>query len=145
MWKEVIICLTLCMLCFVIGFGSGFSLGVEQTVKEVTIMAQRFVTFEINETLIEEITSEEFNLSEETVAVLMKEFGTTTVKSNVKKYRDKFLVELTIGPFLLNHYYPASLSNEELKIEIEKDKNVWLNDLAREFSREEVVFEEVTI
>jgi len=54
MWKEVIICLTLCMLCFVIGFGSGFSLGVEQTVKEVTIMAQRFVTFEINETLIEE-------------------------------------------------------------------------------------------
>ena len=108
-------------------------------------ISEENITIEINETLIEEITSEEFNLSEETVAVLMKEFGTTTVKSNVKKYRDKFLVELTIGPFLLNHYYPASLSNEELKIEIEKDKNVWLNDLAREFSREEVVFEEVTI
>jgi hypothetical protein len=90
-----------------------------------------------------EIIQDGIDLNEKEISILMKKFGTIEIRSFVQKYRDKYLVELTIGKFSLKHYYSNSLKEEELKIEIEKDKIIWLKDLAREFGKEDLILEEV--
>ncbi len=98
-----------------------------------------------NGTIFNGTISLEINLSEDESLILMKKFGTTEVSTSVKKYRDKFLVELKIGQFSLKHYYSNSLTKENLKFEIEKDKIIWLKDLAREFGREEIISEDFVL
>lgn len=85
------------------------------------------------------------NLTDQELFILMKEFGTTEVEISVQKYRDKFLVELVFGEFSLKHYYPETIGEEDLKIEIERDKIIWLKDFARELGKDEIVLEEVIL
>ena len=58
-------------------------------------------------------------------------FGTKSseIKTSVSKYKERFLVEFSIGSYKIEHSYSGNLNEEELKEEIERDKELWLKDI----------------
>lgn len=96
-----------------------------------------------NETF-EEIVNETFNFTEEVVNlsltdeeknVLKNKFGFIVVSTSSKNYRDKIIVEFTLGDMILENAYDASLGEEKIKELIERDKILWLKDIANEITK----------
>ena len=51
-------------------------------------------------------------------------------------FEDKFNVIFTIGDYTMEHHYDLNLNETILKEQIDRDRTIWLKDLANKFSEE---------
>lgn len=115
---------------------------VNESINETNITLEN-ATEIINVTLNETPVIEEIELSEEEKEILKEFFKMIIVQTEARNYRDKILVEFSLGDYTLEHYYDENLTEEELKESIEEDRIIWLKDLARELSKELESSEEI--
>ncbi|PJE81300.1 hypothetical protein COU58_03205 [Candidatus Pacearchaeota archaeon CG10_big_fil_rev_8_21_14_0_10_32_42] len=62
----------------------------------------------------------------------------SSIKSDVKKYKDKYLVNLNLGKYNAEYSYPQSLEEDELKYYMEKDRYLWLKDILIKLSEKNI-------
>lgn len=96
---------------------------------------------DIAEDLFEDknITTSEFEnltLTEDEKAVLRAQFQLIVVNTTAYEYRDKLLVDFKLGDYVMSNSYDRGLSSAKLNELIDKDRVIWLKDLARELSSE---------
>ena len=72
------------------------------------------------------------SLTEDEKVVLRREFKLIVVNTTASNYKDKVLVDFKLGDYSMSNSYDLSLSDSKIKELIEKDRLIWLKDLARE-------------
>jgi len=80
--------------------------------------------------------AEEFNLTDFERAKIVFATNASEVNTIVSKYKNRFLVEFTLGNYKIEHSYSGSLSEEVLRNEIEIDKELWLKDILGSLNEE---------
>jgi hypothetical protein len=100
-----------------------------------------------NETNQTNITIEqqipEFNLTAEEISILQNSFGTIDVNQNTKSFKDRIIVEFSIGIYSVEYTYDSSLSENKLKELIERDKINWLKDIAYQKSQTKTSYKSI--
>jgi len=81
------------------------------------------------------------SLTEEEKVVLRREFKLIVVNTTASNYKDKVLVDFKLGDYSMSNSYDLSLSDSKIKELIEKDRLIWLKDLARELGAAPTVTE----
>tara|TARA_Y100000296_G_scaffold86946_1_gene128817 strand:- start:1006 stop:2391 length:1386 start_codon:yes stop_codon:yes gene_type:complete len=83
-------------------------------------------------------------LTEEEREILINEFGNVSVEiTKAEKTSQGIVVRFEIEDFWVEHYYNSEISDAKLREQIEKDKNNFLNDLAKKFTKQEIQKQEV--
>jgi hypothetical protein len=70
------------------------------------------------------------NLTESEIKILLSYVNLSSVSTAVSKYKDKYLVDFKYGPYNAEYSYPQNLSDNELQTYLERDKTLWLKDIA---------------
>jgi hypothetical protein len=117
----------------------------EETSENITNETQPIIN-ETNITIEEEniteenitidLTFEKMNLTNKEKQILKDEIQLVIVQTKVNEYKDKFEVIFTLGDYTMEHYYDLNLDEIMLKEQIERDRIIWLKDLANKFSEE---------
>ena len=77
------------------------------------------------------------NLSDSEKLSLKKQFIFTKGNVNVTLSGERYFAEFSLGSYNSIHSYPVSLSEEDLGKNVERDRILWLKDIARSLSEEE--------
>lgn len=94
---------------------------------------------------IEEIPKIEINLTDEEKTILKAIFDFPVVQTKVNTYKDKFLVDFTIGESSMQKAYENSLDEQELENLIEIDQILWLKDIINSHNNKETPIEDTNI
>jgi hypothetical protein len=87
-----------------------------------------------NETSNVSSVSLNINLSSAEKKVLGNEFGLIVVTTSAADYRDKIIVNFSIGEYSTSNAYPSDLNEAILNDLISRDKVLWLKDIYSELS-----------
>ena len=100
-----------------------------QTISEqIQNLTQMFnlTNFSMNTSAIQNLTTIEKQ-------IIMFKLNQSYVNSTVSKYKDKYLVDISIGPYSAEYSYPQVLTDDELNYYIKMDETLFLKDLAKSF------------
>jgi len=86
---------------------------------------------------------ENISLNEKELAILLDEFPNQSIQRSAKEYKKWILVEFKLLEYSVEYSYDSSLDFEVLEKLMEKDRIMWLKDLARKFLKEESSSEEL--
>jgi len=75
------------------------------------------------------------NLTQEEKNILSLDFKNANVTTTVKKYKERYLVDFSLPGYFIEHSYPYSLSESELKQNINRDKYLWVRDVLNSLSQ----------
>jgi hypothetical protein len=114
----------------------------EEIVSMTTSSTEGEVTV-INNTEIENITkinlTQVSELTETEREILVSKFGNVSVEiTKAEKTSQGIFVRFELRNFWVEHYYDPEISDEKLEEQVENDKNNFLKDLVRKFSKQEV-------
>ena len=105
-----------------------FNQNIENTSINFTNLTQKI--FNITQT---NFTKNFLSLQEQ--KTLENQFGKNfTVLTNASKYRNKVIVTFTLGTYTISNTYSDNLTNEELKLDVKRDRSMWLKDISNSFS-----------
>lgn len=76
------------------------------------------------------------NLTQEEKNLIIFKLNDTTLTTSVNLYKDRYLVDFAFAGYTTEHTYPSTLSEEELKTNIERDKYLWVKDILSSLSQE---------
>ncbi len=84
----------------------------------------------LNPNLSSNNTNLSINLTASERETLLSYINESSVHAEVSTYKDKYLVDLTYGPYSSEYSYSQNLNENELQSYIERDKTLWLKDIA---------------
>ncbi len=103
---------------------------INETIEEENISLEKIT----EENLTISLSFEKINLTEEEKNLIKNNVPFPVVETQVNEYKDKFNVIFTIGEHTMEHHYNLELNETELKNQIDRDRIIWLKDLANKFS-----------
>ncbi|MBU2612817.1 MAG: hypothetical protein KKB62_03795, partial [Nanoarchaeota archaeon] len=86
---------------------------------------------DINQTIISLPEFLNVSLTDSERAIILLMLNQSQVEANALTYRDKYLITFKIGPYSAEYSYPRSLEEDRIFLYLERDKTLWLKDIAR--------------
>lgn len=92
------------------------------------------------------VIKDEFDLTEEERAILIKEFGEINIQTiRQEVYNERLIIGSQLRDYKIEHSYEYHQNTEDLKIQIKADRTKWLKDIAATLSRKASVPQQVDI
>jgi len=108
---------------------------------ETNLSIEENETVLINETNTTELINNSFNLTNEELKILYKEFGNASVNSSSKLFKDRIIVTFSLNSYESKYSYDSNLSDLIIQELINKDRTNWLRDIVNRLSTDESEYE----
>ncbi|OYT36475.1 hypothetical protein B6U91_01160 [Candidatus Pacearchaeota archaeon ex4484_71] len=86
---------------------------------------------------------ENVSLTEQEISILKENFPDEKIIQTAKRYKSWIVVRFELGDYFLEQSYSSSLGEEELQKEIERDKTIWIKDIANQIMEKDSSFIEI--